>query len=58
MGKLEITLNVNHTDTEVVIDFGRSIPWIALPKKEAIRLAKAIMEHAGHVQPLLKISNN
>ena len=31
----------------VHIDFGKSVAWLGLPKKEALALAKMIREHAG-----------
>jgi len=31
----------------VFIDFGKSITWLALPKEDAIALAKLLLEKAG-----------
>jgi len=49
-GALRIGIGIHPSGKTVVIDFGKSIAWVGMPKQNAILFAETILEHAKKLE--------
>lgn len=46
-GELRMAVRYDPVDGVVRVDFGKPVAWLALPRENAIELAKVLLQHAG-----------
>ena len=46
-GLIDVRIIADPKRQVVIVDFRKPVPWIALPKQEAVMLAKSLLEHAN-----------
>ena len=54
----EIKFSIAHTDSDVILDFGRSVSWLEMDPDTARQLGKILIDRANMVENIRPGKNN